>query len=134
HLAVVDERGSLITLTAKDLGQRGNIGRQNLVEVIDAAGRWQHRGKERHVRRQRPRSLRTAVAEADRLLGEAIEGGGGGARMGVAAEMVGAEGVEGGEEDVGAGDGWRLWRGRSKVGANGPCSDETGGDEEDQNQ
>lgn len=115
HLGVVDQGRRPVAVTLQDLGQRRDRRRQDGGETLDGVVRGQHRGEQRHVRRQRPGRLGPGLGEADASLGEAVDVRAGVPLVAVAAQVVGPRRVHRDQHHVGPSRGRRQGGGDRPV-------------------
>ena len=99
-----DEGRRPVPRVVEGLGQGGDgLGQHEVAVVAHAVAKRGEPGEDRGVRRCRERHVGDRGREARAAGGQRVEDGGRGAGVTVAADVVGAEGVDGDEQDVGPG-------------------------------
>ena len=101
-----DEGRRPVSRVVKGLGQGRDRVRQDVIAVVAyPVAKRREAGQDRGVRRRRERHLCDRGREARAAGRERVEHRGGGAGVSVAAQVVGAEGVDRDEQDIGPGCG-----------------------------
>ena len=103
-----DEGGGLISLFFEQFSPGDVLGRERNSEIGDTVDAGQQAGEDGGVRRVGDGAVRERMGEANAVRGDRVDGGSFDLLVSVAGDVVGTQGVDGDEEDVGlAGGGGR---------------------------
>ena len=133
-----DEGAGLVSLLFQELGPGDMLGRERDAEIGDAVHAGQQAGEDGGVRSVGDGTVRKGLGKPDAVSGDGVDGGSLDVLVSVAAEVVGAECVDGDEEDVGllSGGGGGRYRLRPEGGLRGrdreeACSKEASNKKDD---
>jgi hypothetical protein len=101
HVGVADHGAGLVAEAAEDPGQRRSLGREGVEPPVGAVDLGMEAGEEGRHGGARPGGLRIGGGEEGRLLGEGVNVGRGRPIVAVGAEVVGPQGVDEVDQDVG---------------------------------